>query len=66
MIENEIFSVLTQAQANGAVDTFTITVPRALSIPEMQRAARIAGDFRFTARLQGAVSVVKIVGTLTV
>lgn len=66
MIENEIFSVLTQAQANGAIDTFTITVPRALSVPEMQRAARIAGDFRFTARLQGAVSVVKIVGTLTV
>lgn len=66
MIENEIFSVLTQAQANGAIDTFTITAPRALAIPEIERAARIMGDFRFTARLQGAVSIVRINGTLTV
>lgn len=66
MIENEIFSVLTQAQANGAIDTFSITAPRVLAIPEMQRAARIMGDFKFTARLQGAVSVVRINGVLTV
>lgn len=66
MIENEIFSVLTQAQANGAIDTFSITSPRVLAIPEMQRAARVMGDFKFTARLQGSVSIVKIQGVLTV
>lgn len=66
MIENEIRSVLTQAQANGAVDTYTVTTPRVLSIPEIQRASRVMGDFQFSARLQGAVSVVVIKGVLTV
>lgn len=65
MIENEIRSVLTQGQANGGVDTFTVTSPRILAIPEMQRAARILGDFQFTARLAGAVSVVVIRGVVT-
>lgn len=65
MIENEIRSVLSQGQTNGLVDTYTVQAPVVLAIPEMQRAARIMGDFKFTARLQGAVSIVRIVGTVT-
>lgn len=64
MIENEIRSVLTQAQANGGIDTFTVTSPRVLSIPEIQRAAREMGVFKFVARLQGAVSIVRIEGVV--
>lgn len=64
IIENEIRSVLSQAQANNAIDTFSVTTPRALSVPEMQRAQRIAGDFKFEARLAGAVSIVRIQGSV--
>ncbi|MCK9530496.1 MAG: DUF3383 domain-containing protein [Gammaproteobacteria bacterium] len=62
MIENEIRSVLTQAQGNNAIDTYTVTSPRVLAIPEMQRAQRVMGDFKFVARLAGAVSIVRIEG----
>jgi hypothetical protein len=58
--------VLTQAQQNGGLDTFTVTVPRALDIPEIQRAARNAYGFKFSARLASAVSTCRIDGTLTV
>lgn len=64
MIENEIRSVLTQATLNGGIDGFTVTAPRVLSIPEMQRNARVMGDFTFDARLAGAVSVVVIRGVV--
>lgn len=64
IIENEIRSVLAQANANGGIDQYTVTSPRVLSIPEMQRAARIMGDFTFDARLAGAVSVVVIRGVV--
>lgn len=62
MIENEIRSVLSQAEVNGGIDGYTVTAPRVLSIPEMQRNARVMGDFTFDARLAGAVSVVIIRG----
>lgn len=65
IIENEIRSVLTQGQANGGIDTYDVTSPRVLAIPEMQRAARILGDFKFKARLAGAVSVVIIRGVVS-
>lgn len=65
MIENEIRSVLTQGQNNGGVDTYTVTSPRVLSIPEMQRAAREFGDFKFEARLAGAASIVVVRGVVT-
>jgi len=64
IIENEIRSVLSQAQANGGIDQYTVVSPRVLSIPEMQRAARVMGDFTFDARLAGAVSVVVIRGVV--
>lgn len=64
IIENEIRSVLAQARANGGIDQYTVTSPRVLSIPEMQRAARVMGDFTFDARLAGAVSVVVIRGVV--
>lgn len=66
IIENEIRSVLSQAQANGAIDEYSVIAPRALDIPEMERARRNAEGFKFTARLQGAISTVRIDGVLTV
>jgi hypothetical protein len=64
IIENEIRSVLAQAQANGGIDQYTVTSPRVLSIPEMQRNQRVMGDFTFDARLAGAISVVVIRGVV--
>lgn len=65
IIENEIRSVLTQGQENGGIDKFEVISPRVLAIPEMQRAQRILGDFKFNARLQGAVSIVTIRGVVS-
>lgn len=64
MVENEIRSVLTQAQTNGGIDTYTVTSPQVLAIPEIQRAARDMGVFKFVARLQGAISIVRIEGVV--
>lgn len=66
VIENEMRSVLQQAQANGAIDTFSVTSPDPLAIPQNQRAQGIAGTFTFEARLAGEVKTIIIRGTLTV
>jgi hypothetical protein len=66
VIEGEIRSVLQQAQANGAIDTFSVSSPDPLAIPANQRAQGIAGNFTFTARLAGEVKTIIIRGTLTV
>lgn len=66
IIESEMRSVLSQGQANGLYDTgWTVTSPDPLTIPANQRIQRVAGDFLFTARLQGSVRTVLIVGTVT-
>lgn len=66
IIESEMRSVLAQGQANGLYDSgWTVTSPDPLTIAANQRIQRIAGDFLFTARLQGSVRVVTIVGTVT-
>lgn len=66
IIESEMRSVLSQGQANGLYDTgWTVTSPDPLTISANQRIQRVAGDFLFTARLQGSVRVVTIVGTVT-
>lgn len=65
IIENEIRSVLAQGRQNGGIDQFDVNSPRVLAIPEMQRAARIMGDFKFKARLAGAVSIVTIRGVVS-
>lgn len=66
IIESEMRSVLSQGQANGLYDSgWTVTSPDPLTISANQRIQRIAGDFLFTARLQGSVRVVTIVGTVT-
>ena len=67
MIENEIRSVLSQAEANGAIDRgWTVTTPDVLSIPENLRAQRIAGAFVFRARLAGSIRRVRVEGFLSV
>ncbi len=66
-IENEIRSVLSQAEANGLIDrNWTVTTPDVLSIPENMRAQRIAGAFVFRARLAGSIRKVIINGFLSV
>ena len=67
VIENEIRSVLSQAEANGGIDRgWRVTTPDVLSIPANLRAQRTAGTFQFTARLAGAIRVVIINGFLVV
>jgi hypothetical protein len=66
-IENEIRSVLSQAEANGAIDRgWTVTSPDVLSIPENLRAQRVAAVFVFRCRLAGSIRKVEINGFLSV
>ena len=53
IIEAEMRSVFSQAQANGAIDNYTLQSPNVI-LPEMVRVTRVLGDFKFTARLAGA------------
>ena len=67
IIGAEIRSVISQGVANGGIaDTPAPRViePNVLAIPEIQRGQRIMGDFKFEARLAGAVHKVVIRGTV--
>lgn len=67
IIENEIRSVLSQAEANGLIDRgWSCTTPDVLDIPENMRAARTAGVFKFNARLAGSIRKIQITGFLSV
>lgn len=68
IIEAEIRSVLSQGVANGLIadaPSYTVQSPDVLAIPEVQRAQRVLGDFRFTARLAGAVHSVIVRGVVS-
>lgn len=68
IIGAEIRSVLSQGVANGGIaDTpaFKVIEPNVLAIPEVQRAQRVMGDFKFEARLAGSSHAVIIRGTVT-
>jgi len=61
IVENEIRSVLAQAQANTLVDGgWTVATPPVDSIPENLRAQRAAGVFVIRARLAGAVRFAEV------
>lgn len=67
IIENEIRSVLSQAEANGLIDRgWVVSSPDVLSIPENMRAQRIAGAFVFRARLAGSIRRIRVEGFLSV
>lgn len=67
IIENEIRSVLSQAEANGLIARgWSVTVPDVLDIPVTLRAARTAGVFQFRARLAGSIRRVLVNGFLSV
>jgi len=56
VIENEIRSVLAQAEANTLIDSgWSVATPPVASIPENLRAQRAAGVFVVRARLAGAI-----------
>ena len=68
MIEAEIRSVLSQGVANGLIadaPQYTVQSPDILSIPEVQRAQRVLGDFTFQARLAGAAHRIIVRGIVT-
>lgn len=68
IIESEIRSVLSQGETNGLVadsPKYTVTSPNVLAIPEDQRARRVMGDFKFSARLAGAVHKAVIRGVVS-
>ena len=61
VIENEIRSVMSLAQANNLIDVgWTISTPPVASIPATMRAQRAAGVFVIRARLAGAVRTVDL------
>lgn len=67
MIENEIRSVLSQAEANGLIARgWSVSVPDVSEIPVTLRAARTAGVFQFRARLAGSIRKVIVNGFLSV
>lgn len=68
IIESEIRSVLSQGETNGLIadsPKYTVTSPNVLAIPEDQRARRVMGDFKFSARLAGAVHKAVIRGVVS-
>lgn len=67
IIENEIRSVLSQAEANGLIDRgWSVTTPDVSTIPANLRAQRTAGVFVFRARLAGSIRRIQINGFLSV
>lgn len=67
IIENEIRSVLSQAEANGLIDRgWSVTTPDVSTISPTLRAQRTAGVFVFRARLAGSIRKVIINGFLSV
>lgn len=61
IVENEIRSVLAQAESNGLIDRgWQVSTPDVLAIPANLRAQRAAGVFVIRARLQGAVRSVDL------
>ena len=77
IIEGAIRQSLRQGQVNGGIAPveydengdknlgYTVTVPLAANISANQKASRILEGVTFTARLSGAIHVVKIIGSLT-
>lgn len=67
IIENEIRSVLSQAEANGLIDRgWSVSTPDVSTISPNLRAQRTAGVFVFRARLAGSIRKVIINGFLSV
>lgn len=69
LIENRVRGALKAGENRGviAIDPpFTVTVPRAVETPIVDRANRILNDVKFEARLAGAIHFVNIEGVVTV
>ena len=67
IVEAEIRSVLSQGVANGGIapaPAYTVQSPDVLAIPEVQRAQRVLGDFRFQFRLASAAHRIIVRGTV--
>ena len=77
LVQNEMIASLKAATVRGIVAPdewdedgalvpgFTTSVPNSLSITATQKAARVLQDCRFSARIAGAIHVVRVDGVLT-
>lgn len=68
IIEAEIRSVLSQGVANGGISdapAYQVQSPDIVNIPEVQRAQRVMGDFKFQATFANAAHRVKVRGVVT-
>jgi hypothetical protein len=77
LVENQMIASLKAATARGIVAPdefdeddnlvpgFTTSVPNSLTITASQKAARVLNDCRFSARLAGAIHVIRVDGVLT-
>ena len=68
LIEAAVRGVLSQAADDGLIDraSIVVTVPAVSSVSTNDRAARLLPDVNFSARLQGAIHKVEIVGVVAV
>lgn len=67
LIEKEMLASLKRAYRKGIIDgDFVVTVPKVADISTSNRALRILPDMKFTARLQGAIHKVLLVGVVSV
>jgi len=69
IIENVMRGVLENAENVGVLaddPKYTVTVPRATEVSELDRADRLLPDLEFTGRLSGAIHKVTIRGVVTV
>jgi hypothetical protein len=69
IIGAEIRSVLSQGVANGGIATtppFKVIEPQVSAIPDVVKATRVLGDYRFEARLASAQHGVIVRGVVTV
>lgn len=76
LIENQMLASLNQGQANGGIagtefdedgneiPGFTTSVPKASSVSDADKTARILKNCKFTARLAGAIHLVEVTGNL--
>ncbi len=69
ILESAVQAAIAQAVVNGLIDgnsPISISAPPVLSVPQNQRAMRVAPTISFSCRLAGAFNAVLVQGTVTV
>lgn len=66
IVESNLRAVLEQGIRVGGLVSYTVSVPKAASVPPNDKAQRILKDVKFTAVLAGAIHKVEIQGVVTI